>query len=88
MAQVFSVLEVEELANEDQAYLGVLVDLSDLLDDAQDCLKVTAVFEHTDEDCLEVFLEEVFGLLRCLVLPLDDLVPDGSAELHDLDDEV
>lgn len=52
MAQVFSVLEVEELADEDQAYLGVLVDLGDLLDDAQDGLKVAAVFEHADEDCL------------------------------------
>ena len=66
----------------------MLVDLGDLLDDAEDGFEVPAVLEHADEDVFEVLLEEVLGLLRCLVLPLDDLVPDGPAELDHLDDEV
>ena len=66
----------------------MLVDLGDLLDDAEDGFEVPAVLKHADEDVLKVLLEEVLGLLRCLVLPLDDLVPDGPPELDHLDDEV
>lgn len=88
MAQVLAVFQSQQLAHEDQPYFGVLVDLGDLLDDAQDGLKVAAVLEHGYEDGFEVFFEEVFGLLRGLVLPFDDLVPDGAAELYHLDYEV
>jgi hypothetical protein len=66
----------------------MLVYLCNLLDDAQDGLEVLCVLEHRDEDVLQVLLQEVLGLLGCLVLPLDDFVPDGAAELHHLDDEV
>lgn len=88
MAEVLSVLEVKELADEDETDLGVLVDLSDLLDDAEDGLKVFSVFEHPYKDILQVFLEKILGLLCSFVLPLNDLMPNRPSKLNHLYDEV
>lgn len=66
----------------------MLIDLCDLLDYAQNCLELLGVLQHSDQDCLEMILQEVLRLLSCLVLPLYYLMPNGTAKLHHLNDKI
>jgi hypothetical protein len=88
VAQVLLVLQFQQFPYKDQSYFGVLVNLCNFLDDAQHSFEVFLVLQHFDEYSLQTDLQEVLGLLRGSMFPLDDLMPDGPAESHHLHDEI
>ena len=62
----------------------MLLNVSNLFNNWDHCLKTAEIFEHSYKYTLQPHLQDIFGLLSSPMLPLNDLMPNGDAQFDHL----